>query len=84
MVTLTKKRTSEKPIDALALTAVQCGVVGIGCLLLWLLTAPGAIAPLPAHPEFWFATVYLVLFCTIFAFFAQNHAVRHTSPTRVH
>ena len=26
---------------------------------------------------------YLVLFCTLFAFYVQNYAVRRTSPTRV-
>ncbi|TDK61951.1 DMT family transporter [Sapientia aquatica] len=84
MVTLTKKRTSGKQINSLALTAVQCGVVGIGCLVLALLTSNGSMPPLPLRNEFWFATIYLVLFCTIFAFFAQNYAVRQTSPTRVH
>ncbi|WP_419835010.1 EamA family transporter [Endozoicomonas atrinae] len=34
-------------------------------------------------PEFWLITLYLVLFCTIFAFFAQNYGVRQTSPSRV-
>jgi drug/metabolite transporter (DMT)-like permease len=32
--------------------------------------------------SFWWAIAYLVLFCTLFAFFAQNYGVRHTSPSR--
>ena len=32
---------------------------------------------------FWIGTLYLVMFCTLFAFFVQNYAVRNTSPTRV-
>ncbi|MBI3144707.1 MAG: DMT family transporter [Pseudogulbenkiania sp.] len=36
-----------------------------------------------ASPLLWGATVYLVVACSIFAFWAQNHAVRHRSPTHV-
>jgi drug/metabolite transporter (DMT)-like permease len=83
MVTMTKRSTRGKRIDSLALTAVQGGVVGAGCLLA-LLASPGAVPPLPTGHGFWLATAYLVCCCTIFAFFAQNYAVRQTSPTRVH
>ena len=31
---------------------------------------------------FWLATAYLVLFCTLFAFSAQNYGVKHSSPTK--
>lgn len=34
-------------------------------------------------PVFWSATLYLIGACTIFAFWVQNHAVRHRSPTHV-
>jgi drug/metabolite transporter (DMT)-like permease len=83
MVVLTKKRTEGKRIDSLSLTAVQTGTVGVGCLLLAVLAMPGGLPPLPADPHFWAATLYLVVFCTIFAFFVQNYAVRRSSPTRV-
>ncbi|GAC1038388.1 DMT family transporter [Pseudomonas sp. No.117] len=69
------------PIPALALTAVQTGVVGLVCLLLFAL-GPG-LAPLPVQPGFWLATGYLVLFCTLGAFLAQNYALGRTSATRV-
>ena len=69
----------------LALTAVQSGVIGVGCLLL-ALALPGKLPPLPSFTHdsaFWWACVYLVAGCTVFAFVAQNWALRHSSPTRV-
>lgn len=81
MVCLTKILLQNSKIPALAITAVQVGVVGFGSLALLLITA-GAIPPLPDAASFWMATVYLVVFCTLFAFFAQNYALKHTSPTR--
>lgn len=83
MVALTKKRTAGKTIDTLSLTAIQTGTVGIGCLMLAWCASPGGLPPLPRDPHFWYATLYLVVFCTIFAFFVQNYAVRQRSPTRV-
>lgn len=81
MVCLTKKLTQHRDIPALALTAVQTGVVASGALLLLLVTAKG-IPPLPASPTFWLATLWLVGLCTLFAFFAQNYALKRTTPTR--
>ncbi|MBH2008147.1 MAG: DMT family transporter, partial [Xanthomonadaceae bacterium] len=66
----------------LALTAVQAGVIGFGSLLL-ALCAPGGLPPLPVESAFWLASAYLVLGCTVFAFFAQNWALKYTSPSRV-
>lgn len=65
----------------LLLTAVQSAVVGTGCLLL--AVAVGGLPPLPQAPAFWAATLYLVLGCTVFAFFAQNWALRLSTPSRV-
>jgi drug/metabolite transporter (DMT)-like permease len=64
------------------LTAVQAGVIGLGSLLLAWLSADG-LPPLPHSSAFWQASVYLVLGCTVFAFFAQNWALKHSSPSRV-
>lgn len=83
IVTLTKKRSEGKAIDSLSLTAVQTGTVAVGCVVLALVATPGGLPPLPADPAFWYATLYLVVFCTIFAFFVQTYAVRRSSPTRV-
>lgn len=81
MVCLTKTLLQNSKIPALAITAVQVGVVGFGSLALLLVTA-GGIPSLPREASFWGATVYLVVFCTLFAFFAQNFALKYTSPTR--
>ena len=83
MVTYTNKLTQGKQIPSLFLTSVQTGVVGLGCLFLGIIILPGGLPPLPHDPTFWYATAFLVLFCTLFAFFAQNYALRRTSPTRV-
>jgi drug/metabolite transporter (DMT)-like permease len=78
----TSKLTQGSTAPALALTAVQAGVIGFGSLLLALGT-PGGLPPLPANAAFWQASVYLVLGCTVFAFFAQNWALKHSAPSRV-
>ncbi|ELY6223749.1 EamA family transporter [Cronobacter muytjensii] len=81
MVCLTKTLTQRHDVPALALTAVQTGVVAAGALAV-LLGTYHTLPALPISPGFWIATLYLVLFCTIFAFFAQNYAVQRTTPTR--
>lgn len=78
----TTKLTRHLDLPPLALTAVQSGVVGIGCLVLAASTGSGLPA-LPQAPQFWWATFYLVLGCTVFAFFAQNWALQHSTPSRV-
>jgi drug/metabolite transporter (DMT)-like permease len=83
MVTTTGKLTKGGTVPPLALTAIQTTMVGLGCLILGTVTLPGGLPALPAAPAFWGATVVLILFCTLFAFFAQNHALRYTSPTTV-
>jgi drug/metabolite transporter (DMT)-like permease len=83
MMVMTKRLTIDKNMSNLTLTAVQSGVVGFGCLLVASLFMQGGLPPLPSDPSFWVSTVYLVLFCTIFAFFAQNYGLRRSNPTRV-
>ena len=82
MVSFTKRLTRDPAISSLVLTAVQTGTVGLGCLLIGMFAVPGGLTLPPMTPQFWGATLYLVLFCTIFAFFAQNYAIRQSSPTR--
>lgn len=81
MVCLTKKLMQRYDVSALALTAVQTGTVAGFSLMLLLLTQQG-IPPLPIGMSFWGPTLWLVLACTLFAFFAQNYAVKRTTPTR--
>ena len=83
MVTCTNKLTKGKDIPSLPLTAVQTGVVGIGCIVLATTALPGGLPPLPHDSAFWYATAFLVMFCTLFAFFAQNYALKRSTPTRV-
>jgi drug/metabolite transporter (DMT)-like permease len=78
----TSKLTRHSCAPALALTAVQAAAIGFGSLLL-ALCLPGGLPPLPVASAFWQASVYLVLGCTVFAFFAQNWALKHTAPSRV-
>ncbi len=83
MVCLTKKLAGQHALPALTLTAVQAGVMAAGATLISLALPQRAWSALPASPVFWLSLAFLVLFCTVFAFFAQNHAASHTSPTRV-
>lgn len=93
MVCLTRRLTrqdggpdSSAPLPALTLTALQAGVVALGA---GALAAAGHMVqgqPWPAWPtqaSFWWPMAFLVLFCTVFAFFAQNYAAARTSPSRV-
>lgn len=81
-VCLIRRLTAGSQVPALAFTAMQTGVVGFGCLALGL-ALPGGLPPLPTAPAFWFGSLYLVLFATLFAFYVQNWALSRSSPTRV-
>ncbi len=83
MVTLTKRFTQGKQITTTTLTALQSLVVAGVALLAAVTFVPVAEFIIPTHLEFWLTLSYLVLFCTLFAFYVQNYAVRRTSPTRV-
>lgn len=83
LVCLTRRWTADSGVPALALTAVQTGVIGGGSLLLGSLLLPGGLPALPREPAFWIGSLYLVLFATLFAFFVQNWALGRSSPTRV-
>lgn len=83
MVTFTKKLTQNVPTNMIFLTSIQTGVVGLGCLMLSLLLNYNQLKVLPSSAVFWFDLIYLILFCTMFAFFVQNFSVKRTSPTKV-
>ncbi|MUZ72766.1 EamA family transporter [Agrobacterium vitis] len=83
MVTMTKRMMRNSEVSNLALTTVQTAVVGFGSLAIGAIVLPAGLPALPTAIGFWVGTVYLVAFCTLFAFFVQNFAVRNTSPTRV-
>lgn len=69
---------------ALAVTAVQSGVVALGCALLATQQGPWPALPsLSGEPLFWVCLAWLVGACTLFAFFAQNAGLQRSTPTRV-
>ena len=78
----TSRLLQRHPAPVMALTAVQSGTMALGCLALGL-ALPGELPPLPHSSAFWWACAYLVAGCTVFAFVAQNWALRHSTPTRV-
>jgi len=83
MVCATKRMTQDNAISPLALTSIQSLTVGVGSGIGGILFFGHGMAALPHEASFWLCTVYLVLICTVFAFFAQNFAVQKTDPTRV-
>jgi drug/metabolite transporter (DMT)-like permease len=85
-VCVTKRVMRDSALPALSITAVQSGVVASGSLAVALVVAPAQLQHVPAfggHGLFWGSVAYLVLACTLFAFFAQNFAIGRSSPTRV-
>ena len=84
MVVFTKKVMIDKDVDPIMVTSVQSSVVSIFAIIL-LLSIHGTefIDTIPMEPSFWLLALYLVLFCTVFAFYAQNYSVKKMSPTRV-
>ena len=83
MVTLTRRFSLGKSITTSTLTALQSLVVAFIALISAVLYLPKTQFSLPLNSDFWFIIAYLVVFCTLFAFYVQNYAVRRTSPTRV-
>lgn len=83
MVCLTRRQGQRHGLPALTLTAVQMGVMTLGCALLMAAFQTPVWVPLPTSTTFWGAMAFLVLLCTVLAFFVQNHAASRTSPSRV-
>ncbi|MFC0401709.1 DMT family transporter [Paraburkholderia rhizosphaerae] len=86
MVCVTKRVMRDSALAPLPVTAIQAGTVALGSVIVALMLPSQqwhALPSLAAHGVFWSSIVYLVLACTLFAFFAQNFAVKRSSPTRV-
>jgi len=83
MVTLTKRLTHNRSITMLSLTAIQSLVVMLMAVIVGWGSGESVAWSSFSQPAFWLITLYLVLMCTLFAFFAQNLAISRTSPTRV-
>src|SRR5882757_819967 len=85
-VCVTKRVMRDSALPPLSVTAVQSGVVAFGSAAVALLFAPHQWQHVPSftgHEPFWASVFYLVFACTLFAFFAQNFAIKRSSPTRV-
>src|SRR5258708_3576922 len=70
----------------LSVTVGQSGVVALGSAAVALMFAPHQwqhVRSFTGHEPFWASVFYLVFACTLFAFFAQNFAIKRSSPTRV-
>ncbi|GJG96759.1 DMT family transporter [Cupriavidus pauculus] len=86
MMCVTKRVMRDATLAPLTATAIQSGMVALGSIVIAVVFMPAQWQPLPAlagHGAFWASIGYLVLACTLFAFFAQNFAVKRSSPTRV-
>jgi len=83
-VTTMHTLTADRPMDSLHLTTVQlatCAVLFAAATFIVGDSIPHYLARL--EPGSWVLFLYLVLACTVFAFFVQTWAVRRTSPSRV-
>jgi drug/metabolite transporter (DMT)-like permease len=71
-------------IGAVVVSFVQSFYVLLGLMLaLALLNQGQVVIDWPVSNQFWLYTFYLVIFCTLFAFVAQNYAASRLSATQV-
>lgn len=83
-VTSMHKLSAERPMDSLHLTTVQlatCATIFTATSLFYGDSIPHFVVQF--EPIRGMLFLYLVLVCTVFAFFVQTWAVRRTSPSRV-
>ncbi len=83
MVVMTKKVLKGKHLSALSVTTVQSGVVMLGVSILLLGTGFEWRELFVTEHSFWSIAIYLVAFCTVFAFYAQNYGVKYSTPSKV-
>ncbi|MFG6080228.1 DMT family transporter [Paracoccus litorisediminis] len=81
MVVATRRVIAGTVLSSAALTALQAGAVTLASGMV--LLAGGAGLGISGGTGFWAALGFLVLFCTLGAFYVQNAALRRASPTRV-
>jgi drug/metabolite transporter (DMT)-like permease len=83
MVTLTRKMGVRHPLPALTVTAVQMGFMSLSYGVVLLIVNGPHFSVIPMTASFWMPMIFLIVFCTVFAFFAQNYAAARSSPSRV-
>ena len=80
MLTFTKIFTNKYNINSLALTQIQMGSILVVSFILLIVTTSNI--NMPTEFGFWSKLLFIVIFCTIFAFFAQNYGLKHSSPNK--
>lgn len=83
MVTATKKLTAGRTVSSGGLTTVQLGTVAILTFIVLLILPRPLDIRISTELPYVTAVLYLVVLCTMFAFYVQTKMVRATSPTRV-
>ncbi|WP_428241261.1 DMT family transporter [Gynuella sp.] len=83
MITTVKRLLKNRQIATASLTALQSLVVATGAMVLLICFTEKKAITIPLEAQFWWITLYLVGFCTLFAFFVQNRAVQYTSASKV-
>ncbi|WP_417597471.1 DMT family transporter [Oceanospirillum sp.] len=83
MVVTTERLSKNSTLSAISTTSIQSNVVAVGALIIFAFSDYPIAQLIPKSGEFWLAAFYLAFFCTLFALFAQNYGVRHTSSSRV-
>jgi drug/metabolite transporter (DMT)-like permease len=83
MVVSTQMLLKGKQLSSLNTTYIQANVVSVGAFVVFMISDASLTDLVPAEGSFWGLAFYLVIFCTIFALFAQNYGVKHTTPSRV-
>jgi len=82
IVVRTQMFMAKGSLSALSITAIQAGVVTIGAITGAAICGQVNELFIARTWEFWLLIGYLVLFCTLFAFFAQNVGIRRLSATK--
>ncbi|OOV86737.1 EamA family transporter [Oceanospirillum linum] len=83
MVVTTERLSKNSALSAISTTSIQSNVVAVGALIIFAFSDDPVTQLIPQSVTFWLAAFYLAFFCTLFALFAQNYGVRHTSSSRV-
>ncbi|AJQ97700.1 DMT family transporter [Gynuella sunshinyii] len=83
MITTVKRLMKDRQLATASLTALQALIVATGAIVFLLCFTEKRVITIPLEPQFWGIMLYLVGFCTLFAFFVQNRAVQYTSASKV-
>lgn len=77
-----KWMTNEKDFDSAWITLIQLSTVAVLALGAAYTIYPTEELALPIDFHFWIVTLYMSVFCTIFAFYVQTVMIQYTTPTR--